>query len=159
VVKRWRDCRSEAERRSAVEEALLAVDGCVKAAAPLLDMNRQYLHEVMAKMCIRVGRVARVGRVGPHDSVASDPPVGPTDLKSLTYGHPAHTLVAMSSAVPVTPNEEAQVTLALPKPMKDWLEKKALERKQRDGGRFAISPIVEELIEAAMAVDHEGGAR
>lgn len=43
------------------------------------------------------------------------------------------------------------VSVQLPKTMKDWLERKALERKQRSGGRFAVSPIIVELIERAMA--------
>jgi len=56
---------------------------------------------------------------------------------------PTETLEATADVV--------RVAFDLPKAINDWLERKALERKQRgQSARMAKSPIVVELIEEAM---------
>lgn len=161
-MRQWRDCATTQERHAAVIEALRLAQGKVNRAAKLLGLSRQYLHGVLKIMraqgdtvasvamhdtvkrndtSARVGRVAKAGTVVPSDS------------KSLTSGDPAPTVPAMDSVADQTDveTEWVAVTVQLPKPLKERLEREALEEKQKTGGRFALSPIVVRYIKKGMA--------
>lgn len=62
-----------------------------------------------------------------------------------------HECMRKMAGKPSDARASVKVTLDLPKHLKDWLEQKALDRKQAGGGRFAISPIVVEILEAVRA--------
>jgi hypothetical protein len=153
----WADCRTEQDRQSTLALALEITAGNRTRAAALLQMNRQHLQDVLARyarLAAGVGPVGVVGRSDSSDTEGADGRVGPTILPSLTYWLPAPTFRSMSSAVAVT--DEAKITIGLPKPLKDWLERKALDQKQASGGRFAVSPVIVEILEAQRLREEQG---
>lgn len=85
-----------------------------------------------------------------------------TPEESLTSRHAMPTLgrrVHMGSMAVVAEKATEELKVQLPKRMKDWLERKALHRKQTgEARRFAVSPIVVELIEREMTREDEADA-
>lgn len=58
------------------------------------------------------------------------------------------------------PSPVVRIAVDMPRPVKEWLERKALERKQRgELRRMAMSPIVVELIEREMGAGSGRGGR
>lgn len=160
----WRDCRNELERQQAIADAMSATGGVVSDAAKVLRMNRQYLHEVLAGYARQmatvgssdsVGRVGSVGRTDTTDNEGADGRVGPTILDSLTSWLPAPSFRRVSSVASMVEMETSKMTFEPPKELKDWLEKKALDRKQTQGGRFAVSPIIVEILQRAKAAEEQ----
>lgn len=78
-----------------------------------------------------------------------------SDSALLTYGRSAPTFNRVSTTAAMT--ENPKLTIELPRNLKDWLERKALDRKQRDGGRFSVAPLVRELLEREMNAEKKGG--
>lgn len=78
----------------------------------------------------------------------------PTHSASLTYAGRMPTFRRMSSAAASTDVETLTLS-GIPAPLKAWLQEKALRRIQADGGRFAVSPIIVEILERARA-EEEG---
>lgn len=158
----WAEARRGPEQRAAVAEALRVSGGNVTEAARLLGIGRQYLHRLLAgPFGASVARGDSGDTVAEGDADGHVETVARTLSKPLTYRRQAPTLGVNMSTAPLMV-EDAKITMELPKPMKDWLEKKALERKQRNGGRMAVSPILVELIEREMAAEgraKDGGER
>jgi hypothetical protein len=154
IVPSWHDCRTESERQAALALALGAVNGNRTEAAKLLKMNRGHLQDRLAFYArIAVGAVGTVGRTDSTDSHDTDGAVGPSVSPALTCWLPAPSFHRVETVEAV---ETAKMTFEPPKHLKDWLERKALERKQASGGRFAVSPVIVEILEARMREEQEG---
>lgn len=171
---RWSDCRTEAERRAALLAALRDHQ-TGEDQARALGIRRSSLYRILARYgtvhpaapdpsVSGVRHVSVVSAVSAGDSDSErDAPnghhgrtVSATDSGALTYGGPIPTFRRVSSVVAVTEGET--LTLGgIPKPIKDWLQSKALKRMQSEGGRFAVSPVVVEILERAMAEEENGG--
>lgn len=164
-MRQWRDCKTTGERQGALIEAMRLAQGNVTAAAKLLGLNRQYLHTILARSKAATDTHAAPDIVAKHDRQDTHPQdggqvahgvVGRTSDQSLTYVGLAPTLATKMSAatIPTLPQEEKVVRVAfdLSKRHLNWLEQEALRRKQSgELQRQAKSPILAELIEAAMA--------
>lgn len=157
-MRQWRDCKTTQERHAAIVEAMAVARGVKKDAAKLLGLNRQYFQGLYKKLLAgsdTVARVASSDTVASRDTrdtkdrVASVGTVVPSIGRSLTSGRREPTLPHMDAVADQTVGIE-NLSIQVPKRVKDWLERQALERKQRTGGRFAVSPIIVELIERAM---------
>jgi hypothetical protein len=152
-VRVWSECRGELDRQQVLADALRMTKGNRTHAAKLLKMNRGHLQDLLAKYA----RMAHEG-VGSTDRPTppdTDGGVGPTVLPALTYWLPAPSFHHVSSALAVT-TDEAKIQIVLPKPLKDWLERKALDQKQSNGGRFAVSPVIVDILEAQRLREERG---
>lgn len=158
-MKTWADGKSGEERAAAVAEAL-RVAGSVTKAAPLLGISRRYLTKILSEIKARGENKENSGNGENHATEghgAMHEGENSTLSNSLTYRHREPTLSRMGTAVAVAPeaHETSKLTMEFPKRVKDWAEQKALARKQREGGRFAIAPIFVELAEREMAREEE----
>ena len=157
---RWADCRSEAEKREAVQSAL-RVEPSVTAAAKALGVNRQYLYELLPRYgppdttdrpdgsegTDSVGPVGSTDTVGPEGRESLRGGVSPTRVGSLTYGRRRRRLSNMASATTAM-TETVRTAVDLPKSWLDWLEQEALRRKQAGlQPRLAKSPVIVEALE------------
>lgn len=169
-MRQWRDCKTTAERQGALIEAMKLAQGSVTAAAKLLGLNRQYLHTILARAKLGSDssdptdtrdKVAKQDSPALNGAQAPHGVVGATRSGSLTCGHRVPTFpTKMSAETTVTEpeGETLRVAFDLSKRHLDWLEREALRRKQKgELPRQAKSPIVAELIEAAMARKEEDG--
>lgn len=145
----WAECRGEQCRQQLLADTLETTSGNRTHAARLLQMSRQHLQDVLAKYA------RMVEAVRPTDSTTAgdtDKPVVPTVLPALTYWLPGPSFHRVDTVDAV---ETATMTFAPPKHLKDWLERKALDRKQSSGGRFAVSPVIVEILERARAAEEQ----
>jgi hypothetical protein len=155
---RWNECRSEADKRTALRTALIE-HRTVAAAAKALGINRQYLYEVLPRfapdMTDKPDSTVSVGSVGPTDSVGANGAVGPTNGRSLTYGLHGRSFRSVESAATM---EMVRTAIDLPKSWLDWLEQEALRRKQLGlQPRSAKSPVVIEALEMLrQRIEREG---
>ena len=166
AMKRWRECRSERERRAALVEAMNASAGNVQRAAVLLGISCRWLTQLLRRNRLLAEKSVPTEQPESSDrSVSGDPGEKATLYVPLTYKRADPSFPRMTAVVGSAENaaDSAKarrgVVLTIegcPKEIKDWLERKALARKQRTGGRFAISPIAVEIFLEAMARDEEG---
>ena len=156
-MKTWAEGRTGEERAASVAEAL-RIAGSVTAAAPLLGISRRYLTKILSEIKDRCENGGNGENSGNHDQERHDHMQEGENLslsETLTYEHRTPTLRAnMSTALMAVP-ETSKLTMEFPKRVKDWAEQKALARKQREGGRFAIAPIFVELAEREMAREEQ----
>lgn len=177
-MKKWRDCKGPRERAAAVAEALRTTS-TVGEAAQALGITRRYL-----TMLLPPGEADRLRSVTPttdenptksgndeqegntlhgEKSILTFPTVGAenrdaaekaTDSGSLTYGGPLPSFRRVGSTVAVTDGET--LTLAgVPTDLKHWLQGLALRRMQEGGGRFALTPIVVEILQRAKDAEEQ----
>ena len=157
---KWREARPGPEQRQAVAEALRDTKS-KKDAARVLGIGRQYLHRLLAMPAfaeavshVATGYAGDTGDAG--SGVATIPGVAISDSKPLTYPRPAPTFPRVSTAIQITTEEvKVPTTMAIKKAVKDWAELRALNRKQREGGRGGIAKVFEELAEREMAREEE----
>jgi len=168
----WKGATLKEQERMMAEA--LHVAGTVEKAAKMLGISRRHLTRVRSSMrrgtprLIETNETSRLTETEEtaepsrlvHATETRRGSETATPTNALTYGHHAPTLHPMSTAVAPTTDATreadpvSRVAFDLPKSLTDWLDEKALRRKQERGeSRPSKSRIVAELIARARAED------
>jgi len=157
-MKTWRDCRSETERAEVVAQVFRSYR-TVERAAAALGITRRYLTKMLAPgeaRRLRENMQTHETSENSENAVHATPAAkgerssseNRTQAESLTYADALPTFRHVSSAT-ANHDVESLMLSGVPRIIKDWLQEKALRRVQANGGRFALSPVVVEILERA----------